>query len=85
MLAADPAQIETVLTGGDDYEIVCTIAPDKLTSFQSAATAAGVPVTEIGRIMAAKRRRDSSDRDGKPTAVQAALRSVIFDEHDPRE
>src|SRR3954468_20476817 len=29
VLALDPAQIETVLTGGDDYEIVCTIAPDK--------------------------------------------------------
>ena len=29
-LAADPALIETVLTGGDDYEIVLTLAPEKL-------------------------------------------------------
>ncbi len=50
MLAADPAQIETVLTGGDDYEIVCTVPPDKLASFRAAAAAAGVPVAEIGRV-----------------------------------
>ena len=29
-VAADPALIETVLTGGDDYEIVLTLAPEKL-------------------------------------------------------
>ena len=66
MLNADPAQIETVLTGGDDYEIVCTIAPDTLASFQSAATAAGVPVTEIGRVMVEQQPARFLDRDGKP-------------------
>ena len=29
-LAADPALVEPILTGGDDYEIVLTIAPGKL-------------------------------------------------------
>ena len=29
-VAAEPALIETVLTGGDDYEIVLTLAPEKL-------------------------------------------------------
>ncbi len=29
-LAADPALLETILTGGDDYEIVLTLAPEKL-------------------------------------------------------
>ena len=32
-VAADPALIETVLTGGDDYEIVLTLAPEKLGAF----------------------------------------------------
>jgi thiamine-monophosphate kinase len=48
---ADPALIETILTGGDDYEIVATVAPEKLAALRTAAAAAGVPVTEIGRIV----------------------------------
>jgi thiamine-monophosphate kinase len=49
-IAAAPALIETVLTGGDDYEIVLTLAPDKLGDLRAAAKAAGVAVTEIGRV-----------------------------------
>ena len=51
-LVADPALLETVLTGGDDYEIALTLAPDKLAHFQEAARAAGLAVTEIGRVQA---------------------------------
>src|SRR6202166_2803158 len=51
-VAADAATIETVLSGGDDYEIVLTLAPDKLVALRAAAQAAGVAVTEIGRIAA---------------------------------
>jgi thiamine-monophosphate kinase len=51
-VAAEPAQIETALSGGDDYEILCTVAPENLDTFRSAALAAGLPVTEIGRIAA---------------------------------
>jgi thiamine-monophosphate kinase len=49
-IAAAPALRETALSGGDDYEIVLTVAPEKLTAFRDAAKAAGVPSTEIGRI-----------------------------------
>ncbi|HVZ54372.1 MAG TPA: thiamine-phosphate kinase, partial [Pseudolabrys sp.] len=49
-VAADPAMLETALTGGDDFEIVCSVPPDKAESFRAAARAAGVPVSEIGRI-----------------------------------
>jgi len=51
-LAADPSLIETVLTGGDDYEILLTLAPGKLAALRAAARAAGVPLTEIGGIVA---------------------------------
>jgi len=51
-IAADPALIETALSGGDDYEILLTLAPEKLASFRTAARAAGVPVAEIGRVAA---------------------------------
>jgi len=49
-LAAAPALIETVLSGGDDYEIVLTLAPDRVGDFRIAAKAAGVAVTEIGHV-----------------------------------
>jgi thiamine-monophosphate kinase len=50
-LAAEPTLIETVLTGGDDYEIICTMGEREAEEFRSAAIAMGVAVTEIGRIV----------------------------------
>jgi thiamine-monophosphate kinase len=49
-LAADPALLESVLTGGDDYEIVLTLPPQNLSAFQVSAHAAGVAAAEIGRL-----------------------------------
>jgi thiamine-monophosphate kinase len=51
-LAADPALIETVLTGGDDYEIVLTLTPEKLGALLAAAEGVGIAVTVIGRVAA---------------------------------
>jgi thiamine-monophosphate kinase len=51
-ITAEPALLDTALTGGDDYEIVSTLAPEKLAAFRAAAAAAGVAVTEIGRVQA---------------------------------
>jgi thiamine-monophosphate kinase len=53
-LTADPAALETILTGGDDFEVVATVPQAKLASFKAAARRAGVPVTEIGRVAAEK-------------------------------
>ncbi len=50
VIAAEPSLLETALTGGDDYEIVCTVAPGKIEAFRNAAKAANVPVTDIGEI-----------------------------------
>jgi thiamine-monophosphate kinase len=62
-VAADPGVMETALTGGDDYEIVLTLAPEKLTAFRASVDAAGVATTEIGRIAAGEGARFT--RDGK--------------------
>jgi thiamine-monophosphate kinase len=51
-LVGDSALIETILTGGDDYEIVCTVAPGKVDEFHAAAQTAKVPLSEIGRVVA---------------------------------
>ncbi|MEJ2377783.1 MAG: thiamine-phosphate kinase [Pseudolabrys sp.] len=63
--AADPALMETVLTGGDDYEIVCTVPPDKADSFRVAAGAAKVSVSGIGAIEAGEGAR-FLDGKGEP-------------------
>jgi thiamine-monophosphate kinase len=51
-LAAEPALIETVLTGGDDYEILLTISSERLAPFRAAAESVGVAVSEIGCLFA---------------------------------
>ncbi|MGU3665954.1 thiamine-phosphate kinase [Methylobacterium sp. A49B] len=50
--AAAPGLIEAVLTGGDDYEILCTVAPGTLEAFQAEAAAAGIPIAAIGTVTA---------------------------------
>ena len=52
VLAAEPAMLETALTGGDDYEIVCSVPAGNAASFRAAAQAVHVAVTEIGEIKA---------------------------------
>ncbi|MEN5083944.1 thiamine-phosphate kinase [Bosea sp. TWI1241] len=47
---ADPALAELAWTGGDDYEILCTVPDEKYSSLIAAADAAGVPLVRIGRI-----------------------------------
>ena len=51
-LDADPALLETLLTGGDDYEILCAVAPERAAAFEMAAGEAGTAVTRIGAVAA---------------------------------
>lgn len=44
-----------LVTGGDDYELVCTVPPDQFEAFRKASTAAGIAVTQIGRVESAAR------------------------------
>ena len=71
VLAAEPAMLETALTGGDDYEIVCTVPAAKAASFRAAAQAANVAVTEIGAIKAGEGARFLGP-DGQALAFKRA-------------
>jgi thiamine-monophosphate kinase len=62
-VGAEPTALETALTGGDDYEIVLTLPPEKLLAFQLAGDTAGLEVSAIGRIVAGEGARFI--RDGK--------------------
>lgn len=47
-----PDLLETVLTGGDDYEVLAAVPPNQAEAFRDAAAESGVAVTEIGRLSA---------------------------------
>lgn len=49
----DERGIETALCGGDDYEILCTLAPENASAFIAAARTAGVAVSAIGKVLPA--------------------------------
>ena len=48
VLSAQAGVLETILTGGDDYEILAAVPPGQEPAFLAAAKAAGVVVTRIG-------------------------------------
>jgi thiamine-monophosphate kinase len=50
-LASDCELIKPILTGGEDYEILCAIRPARVDSFRAAAEKVSVRVTDIGRIV----------------------------------
>jgi thiamine-monophosphate kinase len=52
LLNSGAVGIESILSGGDDYEILCTIPENRFEAFAQAAMLAGVPVTSIGTIIA---------------------------------
>jgi thiamine-monophosphate kinase len=44
--------LETLIAGGDDYEILCTLPEDRVEAFARAAQRAGVAVSSIGAVVA---------------------------------
>ena len=51
LVATDPTALSTVLTGGEDYEILATVPAEDADAFAEAAAEAGVPVTRVGRVV----------------------------------
>jgi thiamine-monophosphate kinase len=52
-LQNDPVAARLALvTGGDDYELVCTVPPDQREAFMSKAAALGIAATLIGKVAA---------------------------------
>jgi thiamine-monophosphate kinase len=72
VVAADPTAMASVLTGGDDYEILVTLAEDSLAGYQAAALEAGIPVTVIGRIEAGEGAPVVLDARGTPIVLGRA-------------
>jgi thiamine-monophosphate kinase len=47
----EPALRDRALTGGDDYQVLATVAEDRLDAYRGALAEAGVTVAAIGRIV----------------------------------
>jgi thiamine-monophosphate kinase len=52
LLSRGVVGLEALITGGDDYEVLCTIPEARAAAFAEAARQAGIAVTAIGTIMA---------------------------------
>jgi len=52
LLARGIVAIEAIVSGGDDYEILCTVPEAGFEAFAQAAEAAGVAISSIGTIIA---------------------------------
>ena len=69
-IALDPALFEIAATGGDDYEILASVAPQKAAAFEAGAARAGVAVTRIGQALAGAGPPRFFDRDGVAIAFE---------------
>lgn len=50
ILGEDAATLDTIITGGDDYEILATVPPGSAAQYERLAAAAQIRVTRIGTI-----------------------------------
>src|SRR5207248_1321948 len=55
-------------TGGDDYEIIATVAPRQAAAFERAARRTGIGVTRIGHMTKGQGMPVVVDGDGRPLA-----------------
>jgi thiamine-monophosphate kinase len=62
--------IEAIVSGGDDYEILCAISENHFEAFAQAARAAGVAVTSIGTIIAGASVPRLVDGQGREIALR---------------
>ena len=62
--------LETLVAGGDDYEILCTVAEDRVEAFAHAVREAGAAVSSIGTVVA---------RDGDPKFIDAQGKEIALE------
>ncbi|RTE91557.1 thiamine-phosphate kinase [Bradyrhizobium sp. LVM 105] len=69
LVARNVVGIETLLAGGDDYEVLCTAPPAHADALIAAGRAAGLAVAAIGTIVAGKERPRFLDGQGQELAL----------------
>jgi thiamine-monophosphate kinase len=69
LLARGVVGIEAIVSGGDDYEILCAIPPAAIDAFTHAAQTAGVAVAVIGKIVAGSSSPDFLNGKGEKISL----------------
>jgi thiamine-monophosphate kinase len=70
LLARGAVGIEAIVSGGDDYEILCTIPENRFEAFADAAGQVGVAVSCIGTVIAGPSVPRFLDNEGREIALQ---------------
>lgn len=70
-ISLQPELMQTALTGGDDYEVICTIPAEKSAGFERMAARIGVPVTRIGELTEASEGVRLIDSSGQPFVTKS--------------
>ena len=65
-MALDMGLRDIALTGGDDYELLASVSPDRAAAFEAMARAAGVPVARVGLVTTGDAAPVFIDVDGAP-------------------
>jgi thiamine-monophosphate kinase len=74
VLARNAGHIATVLTGGDDYEILFTAPPEAVNELAESSRTLDVPITPIGRM-----RSPSIGKQSQITVLGDSGEPLIFD------
>jgi thiamine-monophosphate kinase len=69
LIADAPALISSAITGGDDYELLLAVPPDRLSDVFEAGKRTRTAVTDIGAFTAGSAVQ-CMDRDGQPLALE---------------
>lgn len=70
LVARSAICVETLLAGGDDYEVLCTVPPAQSDALIAAGRAVGLNVTAIGTIVAGHERARFLDGQGEELALK---------------
>lgn len=70
LVANRSADIESIVSGGDDYEVLCAIPENRWDSFSAAARQADVPLITIGKVTAGAAVPRFLDAAGKPVVLK---------------
>jgi thiamine-monophosphate kinase len=70
LLARGAVALESLISGGDDYEILCTVPGPRCAAFSEAVRRAGVPLTAIGTIISGTGAPRFLDAQGREIALK---------------
>lgn len=70
LLAKGAVNVERLVSGGDDYELLCAVSPAAAERFVAAAKAAGTAATIIGAVRAGDEPPRFLDASGEPVALK---------------